>query len=213
MVALSIWYLLKDNINANQIFSSIFSPFYAIMIALSLVLLVMEKKVAIAILGFFIYVMPGFISYYNDDFTALTNEDKEIANAIPAGVKVLYLPSQDEVNTIYKYHERFYIPINRSFMFKEHFHVINVAAALPRTFDIKNSIGENTFAFYRSISPFYNFCGEIKEDSLLCVNEFMENYSINYLLVNKENDSFSNMNIIWVGDHLKLLKLPLSSGT
>ena len=207
-IALSIWFLLKENVDANQFFRNIFSSFYAITTALCLYLLFRKRKWMTIVPLTLLYLAPAIYAYDRGRIIEPSQDQRSIAEKLPRGARVLYIPPSSEISSIYRYNERLYVGVNPLFLLAENIHIVNTAASLPVLFEA-NDLGKKIMiAHYRNISPFYKACGEMTSEKKECLLTFAERAQMSYLLLPKENRLFDSFDIFWEGNDLKLLTLP-----
>ena len=196
--ALSLWFILHENIDANQFFSIPFCSTLVLLSTLAVYALFKKRHYWIATIFCVLYVLPFINQYKELNFVSTPENLKVLANAIPNEAKVLYIPLKSEIHNIYDYTERMSNPINSIFLIREDLHVINIAASLAPPFKLDNPIRNSMFEYARSISPYYRHCGEFDQDNLTCLFLFLQRNRIRYLLADSKMD---------FGDQAKFIKV------
>ena len=205
IIALSLWLILHENIDANQFFSIPFCSILVLMATLALYSLFKKRLYWFAAAGCILYIIPFINEYKELGFVSTPENLKGLANAIPNEAKVLYIPLKSEIHNIYDYTERMSNPINSIFLIREDLHVINIAASLAPPFKLDNPIRNSMFEYARSISPYYNQCGEFDQNNLTCLFLFLQRNQIRYLLADSKINFGGKVKLIKEDDNGRTL--------
>ena len=179
----SLWFLLQVNINANQFFSIPFHSILVILTSFSILYLIEQKRYGYAVLSVLIYVGPFAYKYLTINFIIADSNLNILVQEIPKNERVLYVPSGNQLNTVFDYNERMSLPINSVFLNREDLHIINISSAYVPAFALDNPVRKATFDYYRKISPYFNFCGEFDRKSTSCLDQFAYANDIRFLLL------------------------------
>jgi hypothetical protein len=182
LMALSVWFLLHQNIDANQFFSIPFSPLLAILCALAIYELISRRIYWAAVISILIYLTPFVVGCFTIEFLSRPAYAKALVSEIPSNEKILYIPLEYEVNHIFDYTERMSNPINPIFLFREDLHIINIAASFKPKFKSDNDTRKTMFEYSRKISPYFQACGEFDLKNSTCLYDFLKNNKIKYVL-------------------------------
>ena len=182
IIALSLWLFLHENIDANQFFSIPFCSTLVLLTTLALYALFIKRLYWIASICCVLYLFPFINQYKELTFVSTPENLKDMASVLPKDARVLYIPLRSETRNIFDYTERMSNPINSIFLIREDLHVINIAASFAPPFKLDNAIRNSMFEYSRSVSPYYNFCGEFNDKDFRCLFLFLRKHKISYLV-------------------------------
>ncbi len=182
VVALSLCYLLQQNIDANQFFTIPFCSLLVVLTTVCMYQLCLKKYYFYLALACLVYGAPFVYLCMNINFVKPAEKLREIAQSLPVGEKVLYIPLKSEVTNVFDYTERMSNPINSIFLMREDLHVINIAASFKPSFKLDNATRKSMYEYSRGNSPYYKFCGEFNESDTTCLYAFSRNCQIGYIL-------------------------------
>jgi hypothetical protein len=185
-ICIAVWAAFIKNIDANQAFLLFFGAILPLLMLFFIWNLIFIKRSPI--LGFFlvfIYIIPGIIHASKYD-SQIKKDQVSTINYIQKhdNTRILYIPENAELNSVYDYNERVYTGMNQFILYNSKIDLISVAASFDGNY-LKNNALE-MYTFYRDISPYYRQCGYF-DDSSKCFKDFIKNFKIDIICTkNKE---------------------------
>lgn len=186
-VCILFWMMFSMNIDANQSFLLVFGAMIPIIIILGLTKIFMaEYKIATLILVA-IYYCPGILSAMTSQDNNMTlTPDERIQLKKYTNDRILYIPDNDELNSVYAYNERVYTGANSLQVYSDDLELASVASSIYCDTSNMNEIELYMYRHYRDMSPYYKKCGVYKvEDS--CLLEFTRERKIQIICAISDN--------------------------
>lgn len=152
-----LWVLFNDNIDANQLHRSVISPFFPL-----LLILFVSPLIKINVFGFLLFLSYSIFifiilpNYFQN--VKLNDDEMKFLDVVKGESRVLYVPNQDFVQSIYHYNERFYFKYLKIFYYHPELDVVNYSCFLPITQRANTKTSKFMINNYRNISPVFNNC-------------------------------------------------------
>ncbi|MEB2784742.1 hypothetical protein [Algoriphagus persicinus] len=196
--------LLFENIDANQMFRNTASPLFSVLLGFGIYFSFKYNQ----ILGLFLIMLfcsPLFFNLFYSKNIIVSDEIVNINNILLPYKRIVYVPSEEYVYSIYHYNERFYIEILDLFLIRKDLDLINISASFPKSPKINNSVSENMLSTYKNISPFSNFCKDWTFQNVECLIDFAESVNAEGILVNGNHINFPLSEQVSIHGNFKLL--------